>query len=101
LEATPIETLRKAATKLIGDGILQNAEVRGSRLFVAVPDPNNLPPIKPDLAFAHAILVTAGFETSGNPYLQVTGNFDGAGLSFGPLQVNFGTGTLPKVFQRF
>ena len=29
------------------------------------------------------------------------GNFDGAGLSFGPLQVNFGTGTLPELFVRF
>ena len=100
LEATAIEALRKVAIKMIRDGILQRAELRESRLLVEVPDPNNLPAIKPELAFVHAILVTAGFETSGNPYLQVTGNFDGAGLSFGPIQVNFGTGTLPKVFQR-
>jgi ribonucleoside-diphosphate reductase beta chain len=44
--------------------------------------------------------VTAGFETSGDPYLQVPGNFDGAGLSFGPLQANFKTGT-PEADQTF
>lgn len=39
-----------------------------------------------------AFLITASFEGSG--YAQVTRNFDGAGLSFGVIQWNFGTGTL-------
>lgn len=39
-----------------------------------------------------AFLITASFEGSG--YAQVTPNFDGAGLSFGIIQWNFGTGTL-------
>jgi hypothetical protein len=45
--------------------------------------------------------VTAAFETAGDPFQQVTGNFDKAGLSFGPLQMNFGTGTLQELFRRF
>ena len=52
-------------------------------------------------AFDTAFYVTAGFETSGDPFQQVTGNFDGAGLSFGPSQTNFGTGTLVPLFRRF
>lgn len=52
-------------------------------------------------AFDTAFYVTAGFETSGDLFQQVTGNFDGAGLSFGPSQANFGTGTLVQLFRRF
>ncbi len=45
--------------------------------------------------------VTSGYETSGDPFQKVTGNFDGAGLSFGPSQVNFGARTLVRLFRRF
>jgi hypothetical protein len=47
-----------------------------------------------------AFYVTTGFETSGDPFQQVTGNFDKAGISFGPSQVNFSTGTLIQLFRR-
>jgi hypothetical protein len=42
-----------------------------------------------ELALDRAIAVIAAFETAGDPYQQVTANFNDAGLSFGPLQVNF------------
>jgi len=47
-----------------------------------------------------AFYVTTGYETSGDPFQQVTGNFDSAGLSFGPSQVNFKTGTLIQQFRK-
>jgi hypothetical protein len=54
-----------------------------------------------DQALETAFSVTAGFETAGDKFQQITGNFDGAGLSFGPAQVNFGTGTLVPLFRAF
>jgi hypothetical protein len=83
------------------DGHFIRVEPRGQQLYVEMPDPAKLPAMAPEKALDQAIAVTAGFETSGDPYLQVTGNFDGAGLSFGPLQVNFKTGTLQELFRRF
>ncbi len=53
-----------------------------------------------DEAMDVAFYVTTGYETSGDPFQQATGNFDGAGLSFGPSQVNFKTGTLVELFRR-
>jgi hypothetical protein len=44
-----------------------------------------------------AFLITGSFEGSG--YAEVTPNFDGAGLSFGFIQWNFGTGTLPGLLK--
>ncbi|WP_217424519.1 hypothetical protein [Nitrogeniibacter mangrovi] len=90
-----------AARALLKDGTLARVEVRGARVYLEMPDPAALPALIPANALERAIQVTAAFETSGNPYHQVTGNFDGAGLSFGPIQVNFGTGTLPVLFKRF
>jgi hypothetical protein len=52
-------------------------------------------------ALETAFLVTSAFETAGDKFQQVTGNFDGAGLSFGPAQVNFGSGTLIPLFRKF
>jgi hypothetical protein len=101
LKANDLSVLEAAARKLIKDGHFIRVESSGGKLYVEMPDPNHLPPILPDKALDLAIAVTAGFETSGDPYLQVTGNFDGAGLSFGPLQVNFKTGTLQELFRRF
>lgn len=79
------------------------AEVKavGRRVYVQMPNPQDPPLIVAEMALDRAIQVTAGFETQGDPYLQVTGNFDGAGLSFGPLQFNLGTGTLQTLFERF
>jgi len=90
-----------AAKSLLKDGTLGRVEVRGARVFLEMPEGETLPPLVPQHALERAIQVTAAFETSGNPYHQVTGNFDGAGLSYGPIQVNFGTGTLPALFKRF
>ena len=101
LKANDIAALEATARNLMRDGHFVRVEPRGGQLYVEMPDPDHLPPILPDRALDLAIAVTAGFETSGDPYLQVTGNFDGAGLSFGPLQVNFKTGTLQELFRRF
>jgi hypothetical protein len=101
LGADDMAALEAAARALVKEGHFIRVETQGGRLYVEMPDPANLPPILPERALDLAIAVTAGFETSGDPYLQVTGNFDGAGLSFGPLQANLKTGTLQDLFRRF
>jgi hypothetical protein len=101
LKASDPGALESAAHRLMKEGHFIRVEASGGKLYVEMPDPAHLPPILPEKALDLAIAVTAGFETSGDPCLQVTGNFDGAGLSFGPLQVNFGTGTLQELFRRF
>ena len=52
-----------------------------------------------DSALEKAILLTASFEGSG--YVNVTGNFDGAGLSIGIFQWNIGQGTLQPMLKQF
>ena len=101
LTADDMAALEAAARQLLMEGHFIRVEAQNGKLYVEMPDPEHLPPMLPERALDLAIAVTAGFETSGDPYLQVTGNFDGAGLSFGPLQVNFGTGTLQELFRRF
>ncbi|MDO9225598.1 MAG: hypothetical protein Q8M09_06160 [Pseudomonadota bacterium] len=101
LGAADTSTLEAKARQLMKAGDFIRVEPRGARLYVEMPDPEHLPALDAERALDRAIAVTAGFETSGDPYLQVTGNFDGAGLSFGPLQVNFKTGTLQEMFRRF
>lgn len=101
LKAADPAALLAAAQKVVREGWLARAERRGERVYVELPDPAALPPLPAERALELAIAVTAAFETSGDPYQQVTGNFDGAGLSFGPLQVNLGTGTLQELFRRF
>lgn len=101
LKANDIAALEAGARKLMKEGHFVQVEASGGKLYVEMPAPDHLPALLPDRALDLAIAVTAGFETSGDPYLQVTGNFDGAGLSFGPLQVNFKTGTLQELFRRF
>ncbi|MGE0447849.1 MAG: hypothetical protein AB7P99_21680 [Vicinamibacterales bacterium] len=73
----------------------------GGTVRVAIDDPLRMPPIDLEQALETAFAVTAAFETAGDKFQQVTGNFDGAGLSFGPAQVNFGTGTLVPLFRAF
>lgn len=41
-----------------------------------------------------AVKVTCGFENAGDPYVGVTGNFDGQGISCGAMQWNIGQGSL-------
>lgn len=40
------------------------------------------------------VTITPGFETTGDPYLGVSGDFDGMGISCGVLQWNIGSGSL-------
>ncbi|MES9969226.1 MAG: hypothetical protein ABW092_04275 [Candidatus Thiodiazotropha sp.] len=95
------ERLLKEAMKLLRQGYFSRCEPISNRLYVELPDPLKLPRISPKLAFDCGVKVTAAFETSGDPYLQVTGNFDKAGLSFGPIQCNLKTGTLQELFRYF
>lgn len=101
LSAKNSVALEAAARHLMREDEFARVEARGERLYAEIPDPEHLPALPAARAMDRAIAITAGFETSGDPYLQVTGNFDGAGLSFGPLQVNFKTGTLQELFRRF
>ncbi len=41
-----------------------------------------------------AVAITCGFEVQGDPYVGVTGDFDGMGISCGALQWNIGQGSL-------
>lgn len=93
--------LEAAAQPLVKQGFLATVARAGADLFVEIPDPAHPLPLPAANALERAVRVTAAYETRGDPYQAVTGNFDGAGLSFGPLQVNFGTGTLPELFRRF
>ncbi|PVV17855.1 MAG: hypothetical protein B6D79_16410 [gamma proteobacterium symbiont of Ctena orbiculata] len=95
------EHLHQAAIKLLRQGYFSRCEPLDDQLYVEMPDPAKLPQISPKTAFDCGMKVTAAFETSGDPYQQVTGNFDKAGLSFGPLQCNLKTGTLQELFRYF
>ena len=92
--------LADQAEALIRDGWLARVTPVGAFLWLDMPDPADPPLIFPERAFDYALRVTAAYETSGDPYLQVTGNFDQMGLSFGPIQLNLGTGTLQELFRR-
>ena len=94
------EALLSKAQQLQKSGYFQRVELSGNELYLEIPNPDNFPPIPPKLAFDCGVRVTAAFETSGDPFQQVTGNFDGAGLSFGPIQCNLKTGTLQELFRR-
>ncbi|MGD8308748.1 MAG: hypothetical protein PVG98_04835 [Chromatiales bacterium] len=93
--------LERAGRTLAAEGYFREVRRDGRTVFLDVGDPERLPPISPAQTLQATVQVTAGFETSGDPFQQVTGNFDGAGLSFGPSQVNFGTGTLVPLFRAF
>lgn len=101
ISAADIEQLTNLAEEFRREGYFQQVEWDGDLVYVNIGNPNALRPISAADALQTAVQVTAGFETSGDPFQQVTGNFDGAGLSFGPSQVNFGTGTLVPLFRKF
>lgn len=101
VKGTPVDELERAAEALAAHRLFDTAEKDGELLKVRIPDPDHLPDINLEAALDAAFSVTAGFETAGDRFRQVTGNFDGAGLSFGPAQVNFGTGTLVPLFREF
>src|SRR3954468_13767234 len=93
--------LRAAAVAVRDRGIFTTVDVEPCGLGVRIPLPERLPPLGLDEALETAFSVTAAFETAGDKFQQVTGNFDGAGLSFGPAQVNFGSGTLVPLLRKF
>ncbi|MEC0123390.1 hypothetical protein [Paenibacillus pabuli] len=47
------------------------------------------------------LLRNTGFFEGNNGYSNVTGNFDGQGLSFGIIQYNFGQGTLQPLLKEY
>jgi hypothetical protein len=93
--------LRLAAEAIRDRGIFTVVERNADMVTVRIPIPSKLPEIGLDAALETAFSVTAAFETAGDRFQQITGNFDGAGLSFGPAQVNFGSGTLQPLLRRF
>lgn len=101
VRAGDMEALARHADRLVRETFLGAAERVGPDLYVELPDADHLPALPAEHALERAVRVTAAYETSGDPFQSAAGNFDGAGLSFGPLQVNFGTGTLPALFARF
>ena len=101
LDAEDLDAVITSAAGLVKLGYFDRVLKHGGQIYAEMPPPDALPPLPPEPAFEIVMRLTAAYETTGDPYQQVTGNFDGAGLSFGPLQVNFGTGTLPDLFPRF
>lgn len=97
----PLADLIAAAHLQQEHRLFASAEPQDAVLRLRIPDPSRAPSVELKQALEAAFSVTAAYETSGDPFQQVTGNFDGAGLSFGPGQINFGTGTLVPVFREF
>jgi len=101
LGAEPVADLVSAADRLKAHRLFEEVATRGDLIHVRIPDPQHLPEIELEQALESALAVTAGFETSGDRFQQITGNFDGAGLSFGPAQWNFRSRTLVPLFRAF
>ena len=97
----PAAELLEAAGKIRELRVFESVEAQQDGVHVRIPDPDNLPGIELEQALETAFSVTAAFETAGDKFQQVTGNFDGAGISFGPAQVNFKSGTLVPLFRLF
>jgi hypothetical protein len=97
----PLAELLHTAAAMRERGLFESVAAHDDGVRVRIPAPGNLPPIDLEQALETAFLVTSAFETAGDKFQQVTGNFDGAGLSFGPAQVNFGSGTLIPLFRKF
>ena len=97
----PSAELLAAAQALRERRVFETVTGHNGDVSVSIPSPDSLPPIDLEQALETAFSVTAAFETAGDKFQQITGNFDGAGLSFGPAQVNFGTGTLVPLFRKF
>jgi hypothetical protein len=97
----PLAELLRTAAAMRERGLFESVAAQDEGVRVTIPAPESLPPIDLEQALETAFLVTSAFETAGDKFQQVTGNFDGAGLSFGPAQVNFGSGTLIPLFRKF
>lgn len=60
-----------------------------------------LPPFSPERTpLGTALEITGDFETEGDPWTQITGNFDGEGASLGILQWNFGQNSIQPLIRR-
>lgn len=101
LKASDIDLLKASAGKFKRQGYIQRIVKKRNQLYVQMPAVADLPALPAEFALERAILLTSAYETSGDPFQQVTGNFDGAGLSFGPLQVNLKTRTFHRMFEIF
>ena len=95
------QALEKTAKKLRAAGYFSIVEACAAGLYLEIHTADAMPAIDPETAFDCGMQVTAAFETRGDPYQQVTGNFDGAGLSYGPIQCNLLSGTLQELCRRF
>ena len=101
IKSDDMSALEKTAKKLKAEGYFSMVKSHASGLYLEIPVSDAMPAMNPETAFDCGMQVTAAFETSGDPYQQVTGNFDGAGLSYGPIQCNLLSGTLQELFRRF
>ena len=91
----------RGAAALLKGKLFATVDDESDGVRVALPERDKWLPLTLEQALETIFSVTAGFETAGDKFQQITGNFDGAGLSFGPAQVNFGTGTLVPLFRKF
>lgn len=97
----PVADLTTCARAFVARNFFDRADETADGVQVRMEGADNCPPIDLAEALETAFSVTSAFETAGDKFQQVTGNFDGAGMSFGPAQVNFGTGTLVPLFRAF
>jgi hypothetical protein len=96
-----VTELLAAADRVMAHHLFDQVVQQGDEVHVRIPNPDRLPEIELEQALETAFSVTSGFETSGDRFQQVTGNFDGAGISFGPVQWNFKSKTLAPLFRKF
>ena len=101
VSAEQITELLEAAAAVRERRVFERVDRQDGGVLVRIPAVGSLPAIELEQALETAFSVTSAFETAGDKFQQVTGNFDGAGLSFGPAQINFGTGTLVPMFRAF
>jgi hypothetical protein len=96
-----VTELLAAAERVKAHHLFDQVGQQGDEVHVRIPNLDRLPEIELEQALETAFSVTSGFETSGDRFQQVTGNFDGAGISFGPVQWNFKSKTLAPLFRKF
>jgi hypothetical protein len=96
-----VTELLAAADRVMAHHLFDQVVQQWDEVHVRIPNPDRLPEIELEQALETAFSVTSGFETSGDRFQQVTGNFDGAGISFGPVQWNFKSKTLAPLFRKF
>ncbi len=102
LKTSDLDKLLASALELKKQGIFAEASPQpSSAVVVGIQSEGRATNLKPVFAFDCGLQVVANYETQGDPYQQVTGNFDGAGLSFGVIQFNFKSETLQKLFGMF